>query len=64
MIRVGVVGHQGYGGLADVLATLHRLAPALDHSIRAPFHRACFIADRHALICGAYVIDAVGLSAG
>jgi NAD+ kinase len=28
--RVGVVGHQGYGGLADVLATLHRLAPALD----------------------------------
>ena len=30
MIRVGVVGHQGYGGLADVLATLHRLAPALD----------------------------------
>jgi NAD+ kinase len=30
VIRVGVVGHQGYGGLADVLATLHRLAPALD----------------------------------
>ena len=30
MTRVGVVGHQGYGGLADVLATLHRLAPALD----------------------------------
>ena len=30
MIRVGVVGHQGYGGLADVLATLRRLAPALD----------------------------------
>ncbi|HTK47588.1 MAG TPA: NAD(+)/NADH kinase [Gemmatimonadaceae bacterium] len=29
MIRVGVVGHQGYGGLADVLATLRRLAPAL-----------------------------------
>jgi NAD+ kinase len=28
--RVGVVGHQGYGGLADVLATLDRLAPALD----------------------------------
>ena len=30
MIRVGVVGHQGYGGLSEVLATLHRLAPALD----------------------------------
>ena len=29
MIRVGVVGHQGYGGLSEVLATLHRLAPAL-----------------------------------
>ena len=29
MIRVGVVGHQGYGGLAEVLATLRRLAPAL-----------------------------------
>ncbi len=30
MIRVGVVGHQGYGGLAEVLATLRRLAPALE----------------------------------
>ena len=30
MICVGVVGHQGYGGLADVLATLRRLAPALE----------------------------------
>jgi len=30
VIRVGVVGHQGYGGLADVLATLRRLAPALE----------------------------------
>ena len=30
MIRVGVVGHQGYGGLADILATLRRLAPALE----------------------------------
>jgi NAD+ kinase len=30
VIRVGVVGHQGYGGLADVLATLRRLAPTLD----------------------------------
>jgi NAD+ kinase len=30
VIRVGVVGHQGYGGLSEVLATLHRLAPALD----------------------------------
>lgn len=29
MIRVGVVGHQGYGGLAEVLATLRRHAPAL-----------------------------------
>jgi NAD+ kinase len=29
VIRVGVVGHQGYGDLADVLATLRRLAPAL-----------------------------------
>jgi NAD+ kinase len=28
--RVGVVGHQGYGGLAEVLATLRRLAPALE----------------------------------
>jgi NAD+ kinase len=30
VIRLGVVGHQGYGGLADVLATLRRLAPSLD----------------------------------
>jgi NAD+ kinase len=30
VIRVGVVGHQGYGGLAEVLATLRRLAPALE----------------------------------
>ena len=30
MIRVGVVGHQGYGDLSEVLATLHRLAPTLD----------------------------------
>lgn len=30
MIRVGVVGHQGYDGLADVMATLRRLAPSLD----------------------------------
>ena len=30
MTRVGVVGHQGYGGLAEVLATLRRLAPALE----------------------------------
>ena len=30
MIRVGVVGHQGYGGLAEVLATLRRLAPGLE----------------------------------
>ena len=30
MIRVGVVGHQGYGGLAEILATLRRLAPALE----------------------------------
>ena len=30
MIRVGVVGHQGYGGLAEVLATLRRLAPPLE----------------------------------
>ena len=30
MIRVGVVGHQGYGDLSDVLATLRRLAPTLD----------------------------------
>jgi len=29
VIRVGVVGHQGYGDLAEVLATLRRLAPAL-----------------------------------
>jgi len=29
VIRVGVVGHQGYGDLSDVLATLRRLAPAL-----------------------------------
>jgi len=29
VIRVGVVGHQGYSDLSDVLATLHRLAPAL-----------------------------------
>ncbi|MEP6732132.1 MAG: NAD(+)/NADH kinase [bacterium] len=30
MIRVGVAGHLGYDGLSDVLATLRRLAPALD----------------------------------
>jgi NAD+ kinase len=30
VIRVGVVGHQGYGGLSEVLATLRRLAPTLD----------------------------------
>jgi NAD+ kinase len=30
VIQLGVVGHQGYGGLADVLATLRRLAPTLD----------------------------------
>jgi NAD+ kinase len=30
VIRVGVVGHQGYDGLADVMATLRRLAPSLD----------------------------------
>lgn len=29
MIRLGVAGHLGYEGLADVLATLRRLAPAL-----------------------------------
>jgi NAD+ kinase len=29
VIRVGVVGHQGYGGLSEVLATLRRLAPTL-----------------------------------
>jgi NAD+ kinase len=29
VIRVGVVGHQGYDGLAEVLATLRRLAPSL-----------------------------------
>ena len=29
MIRLGVAGHIGYEGLADVLATLRRLAPAL-----------------------------------
>ena len=29
MIRVGVVGHQGYGDLSEVLGTLHRLAPTL-----------------------------------
>ena len=30
MIRIGVVGHQGYGDLSDVLATVRRLAPSLD----------------------------------
>jgi NAD+ kinase len=29
VIRLGVVGHLGYGGLPDVLAALRRLAPAL-----------------------------------
>ena len=33
MIRVGVVGHLGYGGLPDVLSALRRLAPALDLSL-------------------------------
>jgi NAD+ kinase len=31
--RLGVVGHLGYEGLPDVLATLRRLAPALDLSL-------------------------------
>lgn len=30
MIRLGVVGHQGYGGLPEVLAALRRLAPTLE----------------------------------
>lgn len=30
MIRLGVVGHRGYDGLPGVLATLRKLAPALD----------------------------------
>ena len=30
MIRLGVVGHQGYADLADVLRTLREMAPALD----------------------------------
>jgi len=30
VIRLGVVGHQGYGGLSEVMATLHGLAPELD----------------------------------
>ena len=29
MIRLGVVGHRGYDGLADLLRTLVRLAPEL-----------------------------------
>ncbi|HEY2065234.1 MAG TPA: NAD(+)/NADH kinase [Gemmatimonadaceae bacterium] len=33
MTRLGVVGHLGYEGLPDVLATLRRLAPALDLSL-------------------------------
>ena len=33
MIRVGVVGHLGYGGLPDVLAALRRLAPELGLSL-------------------------------
>ena len=30
MIRIGVVGHQGYAGFSDILATLRRLAPVLN----------------------------------
>lgn len=37
MIRVGVVGHQGYDGLAEVLSTLRRLAPSLD--LQLPYER-------------------------
>jgi len=33
VIRVGVVGHLGYGGLPDVLSALRRLAPTLDLSL-------------------------------
>ena len=33
MIRLGVVGHLGYGGLPDVLSALRRLAPALELSL-------------------------------
>jgi NAD+ kinase len=33
VIRLGVVGHLGYGGLPDVLAALRRLAPALELSL-------------------------------
>ena len=34
MIRLGVVGHLGYEGLSDVLATLRRLAPVLGLTLR------------------------------
>jgi NAD+ kinase len=33
VIRLGVVGHRGYEGLPGVLATLRRLAPALDMTL-------------------------------
>ena len=33
MIRLGVVGHLGYGGLPEVLAALRRLAPTLELSL-------------------------------
>ena len=33
MIRLGVVGHQGYPGLGDVLATLAELAPRLGYQL-------------------------------
>jgi NAD+ kinase len=33
VIRVGVVGHLGYGGLPDVLSALRRLAPTLELSL-------------------------------
>jgi NAD+ kinase len=33
VIRLGVVGHLGYGGLPDVLAALRRLAPNLELSL-------------------------------
>jgi NAD+ kinase len=33
VIRLGVVGHLGYGGLPDVLSALRRLAPALEFSL-------------------------------
>ncbi|MBW8768982.1 MAG: NAD(+)/NADH kinase [Gemmatimonadetes bacterium] len=58
MIRVGVVGHQGYSDLTEVLATLHRLAPAL--SLRLSYEETlCSVAGPNAPAIDPSNVDAL-----